>query len=277
MDKSLFELHDATVRRDGTVILHIDDLCIAEGESIALLGPNGSGKSTFVNLLTREVSPLYREEPSVLFRGSSRTELAKIKTQIGLVSSSKQYRITRHLPALHIVEGGLFGSLGTPQRITVSEQQEQRAYEVMDELGIAHLANRDTMTLSSGEARRVLIARALVHEPDIIVFDEPCTGLDPEGIYHVRNIMSTLIESGRTILLVTHYPEDIVREVERVILLKHGRIVSDAPKSTTLTSEKMTELFEVPITVTVHEEQYTISYEYRMTPSDQGSHEISSQ
>lgn len=251
MPNPLFELHDATVRRNGRNILHIESLTLAEGESIALLGPNGAGKSTFVNLLTREALPLFREEPPVRLRGQANATLADIKQQVGFVSSTMQEQISVHLPSVEVVEGGLFGSLGRPMRRPVTPEQTAKALEVMEQLGIGELANRDVMTLSTGQARRVLIARALVHDPSVLVFDEPCTGLDPEGMYYVRHTMSRIANSGRAVVLVTHYPEDIVAEIDRVLLLKDGVILADGLKAKVLTSENLTQLFNVPLQVVV--------------------------
>ncbi|WP_304427419.1 ABC transporter ATP-binding protein [uncultured Adlercreutzia sp.] len=225
---------------------------------MALLGPNGSGKSTFIGLLTREVHPLHRDEAPVLFRGSARTTLADIKRAMGVVSSSMQDQIRVHLPAADVVAGGLFGSLGIPLRREVTEAQRAQARATMEVLGIADLADRDILTLSTGQARRVLIARALVHEPDVLIFDEPCTGLDPAGMYHVRRTMSQLAQEGRAVMLVTHYPEDIVPEIQRLLLVKEGRLVADGPKKELLTSDAMTSLFEVPLEVVETHGQYSI-------------------
>ncbi|MCI9130053.1 MAG: ATP-binding cassette domain-containing protein [Eggerthellaceae bacterium] len=216
---------------------------------MAILGPNGSGKSTFVNLLTREVLPIHRDEPPVLFRGRANTELQEVKRQVGFVSASMQGQISVHLPAVQIVEGGLFGSLGRPMRREVTDAQHEQALRAMDQLGIGDLAERDVMTLSTGQARRVLVARALVHDPSVLVFDEPCTGLDPEGMYHVRQAMSKVACDGRSVVLVTHYPEDIVSEISRVLFLKDGSVVLDGPRSDVLTPANLSQLFGVPITL----------------------------
>lgn len=257
-DQPLLHLRDAHVRRAGREILAVDDFSLAEGESVALLGPNGSGKSTFVNLITREVHPLHRDEPPVLFRGSGRTTLADIKRALGVVSSSMQDQIRVHLPAQDIVAGGLFGSLGIPQRCTVTDGQRARARATMADLDIADLADRDILTLSTGQARRVLIARALVHEPDVLIFDEPCTGLDPSGMYYVRRAMSQLARAGRPILLVTHYPEDIVPEIQRLLFVRDGHIVADGPKETLLTSENVSRLFDAPLEVVRTRDRYSL-------------------
>ena len=246
----LLQICDARVRRAGKDILAVDALTLAEGESIALLGPNGSGKSTFVSLITREVMPLHRDKPPVRYRGSDRITLADLRQTMGVVSSSMQDQIRVHLPARDIVAGGLFGSLGVPLRRQVTDEQRTCAQAIMEELDIADLADRDILTLSTGQARRVLMARALVHRPDVLIFDEPCTGLDPAGMYYVRRTMAEVAQSGRTVVLVTHYPEDIVPEIHRLVLVKNGCIVADGVKEVLLTDDSMSDLFEVPLAVT---------------------------
>lgn len=216
---------------------------------MALLGPNGAGKSTFIKLITREVLPLYRDEPPVLFRGNARATLSDVKSCLGIVSSTMQSQITVHIPAIDVVVGGLYGALGVPRHVQATEADLARAREVMGLLGIADLADRDVMTLSSGQARRVLIARALVHDPDALVFDEPCTGLDPEGMHYVRHAMRTIAQQGKAIILVTHYAEDIIPEIERLLLIKRGAVYADGPKADLLDSPTMSNLFEVPISV----------------------------
>lgn len=248
-DVAFLKLHDAVVRRAGRDILTVDSFTLAEGESLALLGPNGSGKSTFIKLITREFLPLHRENPPVLFRGNDRALLTDVRACLGIVSSTMQDQITVHLPAIEVVIGGLFGALGVPKRFEVTEAQRNQALDVMEELGIGELAQRDIMTLSTGQARRVLVARALVSDPDVLVFDEPCTGLDPEGMYYVRRTMRALVQGGRAIVLVTHYPEDIIPEVDRLVLVKDGRVFADGSKREILTDSQMSALFNVPLEV----------------------------
>ena len=258
--KPLLQLHDAQVRRSGKLILDIADFSIAEGESVALLGPNGSGKSTFVSLITREVFPLHRDDPPVVFRGNPRMTLEETKSCIGVVSSTMQDQIRIHMTAVEVVIGGLFGSLGLPKRKEVEDQHVDMAFDAMRELGIFDLAYRDILTLSTGQARRVLMARALVNKPDVLVFDEPCSGLDPEGMYYVRRTISELSNSGHTIILVTHYLEDIVPEIGRVLLLRDGKIDAYGSKESVLTSENITRLFDVPINVIESDGDYYMQF-----------------
>lgn len=248
-DTPLFQIREASVARGGKTILHVSDFSLAEGEHVALLGPNGAGKSTFIQLLTREVFPLWREEAPVRFRGQERPQLADIKRTLGIVSSTMHDQVRVHLPVIDIVTGGLFGTLGVPLRGDVSDRDRALAMDALDRLGIAELAPRDVMTLSTGQVRRVLVARELVRDPQVLIFDEPCTGLDPEGMYHVRKTMGTLAAEGRSVVLVTHYPEDIIPEIDRVLLIKDAEVFADGTKADLLTSEVMSDLFGVPLVV----------------------------
>ena len=260
----LFQIHDASVVRGGKTILHVGDFSLAEGEHVALLGPNGAGKSTFIQLLTREVFPLWREEPPVRFRGAARPRLADIKRTLGIVSSTMHDQVRVHLPVIDIVVGGLFGTLGVPLRGEVGERDRALAADALERLGIAALADRDVMTLSTGQVRRVLVARELVRDPQVLIFDEPCTGLDPEGMYHVRQTMGTLAAEGRSVVLVTHYPEDIIPAIGRVLLIKDAEVFADGPKDELLTGPVMSRLFDVPLVVGESCGWYSLRGEYGM-------------
>lgn len=259
----LIQLADAIVRRDGKNILEVDSFVLHSGENIALLGPNGAGKSTFIRLITREdFSALSRQSLPVLFRGSDRTTLQETKKVLGVVSSTMQDQITVHLPAKDIVAGGLFGTLGVPQMYRVTPESQQRVMEILEMLGVADLAERDIKTLSTGQARRILLARALIHDPEVLVFDEPTTGLDPEGMYYVRKSMRDLVERGKSIILVTHYPEDIIPEIERVVMIKEGKLFDDGKKEELLTSARMSELFNVPLRIIEQDGYFSLVSEY---------------
>ena len=248
-DTPFLELENAVVVRAGAPILSIDSLRIAEGEHVALLGPNGSGKSTFVELITREVFPLHHDCPPVRFKGRDRVTLTEVRSCLGIVSSTMQDQMTVHLPVIDVVAGGLYGALGIPAHVDGVEDARERAHAALDLVGIVNLAERDVMTLSTGQVRRALIARALVLDPETLVLDEPCAGLDPEGMHYVRASMRQLARRGTGIILVTHHPEDIVPEIERLVLLKDGTVLADGPKRTLLTDEVMSALFEVPLHV----------------------------
>ena len=261
-EQPLLQMRDAVVRRAGQEILHVDNFVLNHGENVVLLGPNGAGKSTFIKLFTREIFPLYRDVPPVLFNGQERPLLADVKKALAVVSATMQDQITVHLPVIQIVVGGLFRTLGLPHGYEMTVEDEEQALRAMRMLGIEQLAGKDVMTLSSGQARRVLIARELVYDPEVLVFDEPCTGLDPEGMYYVRKSMRTLVNNGKSVMLVTHYPEDIIPEISRVVMIKDGLVYNDGPKEELLTSEKMSELFDVPLKVLQQNGYYSLVSEY---------------
>ena len=223
MGRELLRLHDAQVRRDGNIILDVDDLVIEEGEHVAILGPNGSGKSTLIKLLTREHLPLWKEEPPVVFRGNPRATLAEINQTVGVVSTSVQDRMMVHRTVLDIVLGGFFGSVGVPFHLGASDEQVSKAHQAIRELGIASLAERDMLTLSTGQARRALIARALINGPDVLVFDEPTAHLDIETELALKETMLELMD-GKLVFFATHRLH-WMRDMDRVIVIEGGRIV----------------------------------------------------
>lgn len=257
-NQPIFQLHNAQVMRAGNIILDVDDFALYPGETVVVLGPNGSGKSTFIQVLTREILPLYKEEAPVKIYGQERIIIDDIRKLIGVVSGTMQDQITVHLPVLEIVVGGFFGTLGLPQRKQVAPEYFKKAEQALQELGIAHLKDRDMVTLSTGQARRVLVARSIIHNPDVLVFDEPCTGLDPKAMWQVRNMLSELAQQGRTLILVTHHVEDIVPEFKRVVLLRDAHILLDGPKREVLTTENLMQLFEFPLQLTENNGRYHI-------------------
>jgi iron complex transport system ATP-binding protein len=133
-----------------------------------------------------------------------------------------------------------------------SRGEKERARVAIEEAGVVHLAGRDFGALSSGERRRFLIARALVHDPEVLVLDEPSTALDFAAAVHLSGVLRGLAASGRTLVLVTHHPAEIPPEIERAVLLRGGRVIADGPKRTTLSAARLGELYEVPLEVRWH-------------------------
>lgn len=256
MTQELLRLHDAKVKMDGRVILDVDDFVINQGERIVVLGPNGSGKSTLVKLLTKEIEPVWRETPPVLFMGQPDPSEETLIETVGLVSTDVQERMMVHRAVFDIVLGGFFGSVGVPFHIGASDEQVEQARKAIREIGIPSLSERDMLTLSTGQARRALIARALINGPALLIFDEPTSGLDPEGAWNMRQSLSALAKAGHTILVITHNVSDIMPEFDRVVMLQDAHIVADGPKEEVLTTQKLRHLFGVPITLVETDGRY---------------------
>lgn len=247
-DDTLIELRDAEVVRDGRTVLHVESLTFSEGEHVAVLGPNGAGKSTLIGLLTRDVRPVVRDEPSVLLRGRSRWDLFEARRVFGVVSDTLQDDYRVRVSVRDVVLSGFFGSVGLYRSGEITPAMRARADELLEYLGITALAGRTIDTLSTGEARRALIGRALVHDPALLVLDEPTHGLDPSGTYHFLALLRQLAERC-ALVIVTHHVSDIVPEVDRVVMLKGGHVFRDGPKAELLTGAALGDLYGIPAEV----------------------------
>jgi iron complex transport system ATP-binding protein len=246
----LIEFHNVSIARGEKRGLDSLNLSIASGEHVAILGPNGSGKSTLIKAITRELYPLQTNgAASVRILGREAWNVFELRPHLGIVTNDLMLLCTRNYSAREIVLSGFFSSVGIWPNHVVTAAMEKKADEVIELLEIAGLAARNVDELSSGEARRVLIARALVHSPEALVLDEPTASLDFRAVRELREILRKITVAGTSMILVTHHLEDIIPEIHRVVILKDGRIVRDGPKKDVLTSEELSRLFDLPAQV----------------------------
>ena len=233
-------------------------LAIAAGEHVAILGPNGSGKSSLIQTITREAYPLAEPGAWMRIMGQERWNVFELRGMLGIVSNDLMQRCTREFSGLEIVLSGFFSSVGVWPYHHVTPAMEAKAAELFATLEIDHLAARSVAEMSSGEARRILIARALVHEPHALVLDEPTTSLDVHAVHELREILRKIARAGTSIVMVTHHLPDMIPEIGRVILLKSGRVYCDGPKQDVLTSEALSELFATPVEVMAKDGYYHV-------------------
>lgn len=243
----LLDFRNLRVMRGQKVALDDFSLQIGAGEHIAILGPNGCGKSTLIKTITRECYPVAREDCSMSILGQDTWDVFKLRPHLGIVSNDLMVSVMGDASGLDVVLSGFFSSTAIYPNHLVQPEHIAWAKDALAELKIPHLADRPVCEMSSGEARRVLIARALVHKPRALLFDEPCNSLDLAAQYNVRHTMSTLAQAGTAIILVTHELADIVPEIERVVLMRRGKIVADGPKEDILRVEKLEELFGINV------------------------------
>ena len=170
-------------------------------------------------------------------------------SRIGIVSHDLQREYLICAEGLNVILSGFYASNDTYEYQQFSKTQLTRAYEVMQELGIASLASRRFGHLSTGEQRRFLLGRALVHDPPVLVLDEPTSGLDLKACFQYLDLLRIQLTKGKTVLLVTHHLHEIPPEIDRVIFLKEGKILADGPKRTLLTNEQVSRLFDSQITL----------------------------
>ena len=250
MPVPLIHFDNVSIQRGARVILHDVDLSIGQGEHVAILGPNGSGKSTLIKVISRELYPLLKPEHwSLSILGRDRWHLFDLRNHLGIVSNDWIETCTRDYSGFEIVLSGFFGSVGIWPNHEVTLEMEQKARQVMDLLEISHLAEQNTNEMSSGEARRILIARALVHDPHALILDEPTNSLDMRATYELREIFRKLAASGISLIMVTHHLPDIIPEIERVVLIRDGRVFCDGSKNQVLRPEALSGLFGVPLEV----------------------------
>jgi iron complex transport system ATP-binding protein len=248
-DRQLVEFRDASVVLGANVVLDRVTLAFERGEHVAIIGPNGSGKSTLVRTIAGDARIRSDGVGSVRVLGQERWDLFEVRRHLGVVSDALAAACARPVTVRQLVLGGFFGSIGTYPHQRVTAEMGERTLDVLSFLGISGLAERRVDTLSTGQARRALIARALAHRPETLILDEPFDGLDPRGRFDLRELLRDLARAGTGIVLVTHDIADIIPEIERVVMLAEGRIFADLPKSRALTAERLGALFRYPAQV----------------------------
>jgi len=236
----------------------LDDFSLRVGadEHVAILGPNGCGKSTLIKTITRECYPLVRPDSSMCILGEESWDVFDLRFRLGIVSNDLMLSCTGDACGRDVVISGFFSSTAVFPNHTVDPVKRERADAALAELKISHLADRSVCEMSSGEARRVLIARALVHKPKALLFDEPCNSLDLAAQQNLRQTMRALAMAGTAIILVTHELTDIVPEIRRVVLMSRGRIIADGPKEEMLQVERLKALFGVDVEIARRDGHY---------------------
>ncbi len=247
--KAIVEIEHATVYRGETCVFSDFSFVLREGEHAAILGPNGAGKSTLLKLLSGEVHAMPNDDTRWALFGDERWNVWDVRKQIGIVSHDLQRDYLICAEGLNVILSGFYASNDTYAYQEFTKTQMTRAYEVMQELGIASLASRRFGHLSTGEQRRFLLGRALVHDPPVLVLDEPTSGLDLKACFQYLDLLRVQIAKGKTVLLVTHHLHEIPPEIDRVIFLKEGKILADSPKRILLTNEQVSRLFDSQITL----------------------------
>ena len=257
----LVEMRNVTVSRNDRKILDSISLRICKGENIAIIGPNGSGKSSLVKVITGDYRPRVDNRDMVFrVRGKETWNIFDLRSLLGIVSGDLQFDYTRDISGFEAVLSGFFSSIGIYSNHKVKPEMIHTVYEVMKFLEISNLSDKLISEISTGEARRILIGRALVHDPHILVLDEPANSLDMKSHHQFRELTRRVASYGKSIVLVTHDLGDIIPEINRVVLLKDGKVFADGEKEEILSEENLSLLFGLPVKVTRNNGYYHAIY-----------------
>jgi iron complex transport system ATP-binding protein len=254
----LIEIHNATVWRGTTRVFQDFSLTVNQHERVAILGPNGSGKTTLLKLINRELYPVANDSSWVKVLGRERWNVWELRKHIGLVSEDLQAGFMPNASVLEVIVSGFFSSIGIHYQLQahlLSSQLEKSA-AVMHTLGLDALRDREYKTLSTGQQRRCLLGRALVHDPETLILDEPTSGLDLTAGFDYLARVRTFARHGGNLVVVTHHLNEIPPEIERVIILKNGAIHADGTKSEVLSGEVLSQVYETPLRITDVEGHY---------------------
>jgi iron complex transport system ATP-binding protein len=248
-------MRNVDVARGQKVVLHDVNLRIAAGEHIAILGPNGCGKSTLIKAMTCECYPIVRPGMEMKVYGRDRWDVQELRKHLGVVATELPGERTSVTRGLDAVVSGFFSSSTLWPNLVVTENMRSSALDALGLLGAEYLRDRWVGEMSAGEKRRVMIARALVHHPEMLLLDEPSNALDLAAQRELREILRSVAvgngqRRGTGLVMVTHHLADILPEIDRVVMMSEGRIVADGPKRELLQASRLRELFGVDLELT---------------------------
>ncbi|MCH1625252.1 ABC transporter ATP-binding protein [Fredinandcohnia quinoae] len=253
----IIDLENVTWERGNRTLLKNVDWQVKKGEHWALLGLNGSGKTSLLNIINGYEWPTIGTV-HVLGNRFGATNVPELRKSIGWVSSSLQEKIYKTDLTQAVVISGKHASIGLYE--SVSKEDLTRALEMMEIMGCQYLVNRVYDTCSQGEKQKILIARALMANPQILILDEPCNGLDIFSREKLLNSINDLacLSGGPTLIYVTHHIEEISQVFQKMLLLRRGEVYTSGRTIDVLNEEALSSFFEYPVSVEQRDERYSI-------------------
>ncbi len=248
MSKYWVELRDIDIFYKEIKILNSINLKLGLGENTVIIGQNGSGKSTLLKVIAKLKYPLAKENSFIKHLGSSRVSIWHLRKNISFVLSELDKRIKDNMKISNIILSGYQGTFGLVNPKLITKTHQNKLKEIINLLDIKNI-DKKYCNLSDGQKRRVLIARAIVNDPKVLVLDEPTSMLDLKAKYQLLQCLSKLANQGITILYVTNDIESIIKETNRIIFIKNGNILLDGEPNQLINSDNLSSLYDFPIEV----------------------------
>ena len=248
MVEPIIQMEHVNVARGESIVLHDVSFRVEAGEHLAILGPNGCGKSTLLKTATCELYPIVKPGTRVRIMGRERWGLTELKRRMGVVSAELPGRPTLTTTGFNAILTGFFSSSTLWPNLTVTEEMRERAHEIVKMVGAEKLVDKPVGEMSAGQQRRVMIGRAMAGtsidgDAKMLLLDEPSNALDLAAQRDLREMLRGLAQQGVAILLITHHIADILPEIDRIVMMREGRIVADGSKKELLTAERLSGLF----------------------------------
>jgi iron complex transport system ATP-binding protein len=250
MPSEFLLMQHVNVARGDAVVLHDINLSIRTGEHVAVLGPNGCGKSTLIKTITCECYPIVAPETRIRLLGRERWDVSQLRQHLGGVETNLPGDRTPVTRGIDAVVAGFFSASTLWPNLHVTGEMRAKAHAALERMQAMHLEKKLVGQMSAGEQRRIMIARALVHEPGMLLLDEPSNALDIAAQRELREALRRIARQGTGIVMVTHHLADILPEIDRVIMMRDGRIAADGSKDELIQPEKLSKLFGTDVHVT---------------------------
>ena len=245
--KYWIESKNVEVNLNGKSLIKDIDLRIKHKEHTVILGPNGAGKSTLLKLIDRTVYPIHKKGSYFRLFGSSNINIWDLRKKIGFLSKDVEERIPGSLSSVDVIISGIFGVFKRIDNEAIIEQYREKADKLLKTLRLDSIRNQSFGELSDGQKRLVTIIRALIHEPQVVILDEPTNSLDLASKKIIIESLDKLTCTDTTLVQVTHDISNIIQGTKRIVLMKKGSIVANGSPKQILKDEVLSELFDIKL------------------------------
>jgi len=256
----IIDFKDVCVGYNNKTVLNNINLQIKEGEHTVILGANGSGKSTLIKLISNDIYPSKKTKYIKHVFGQEQWNIWDLKSHLGIITNNLHNDFlnqAQNITGLEVVISGYHSTLGSFIHQEFTNTQKEKSLEIIDFLEIEELKTKKVSEMSTGQLRKCIIGRALIHNPKAMLLDEPTVGLDIKAQINFMDIIQK-ISKTTTIILITHHVEEIFEEISKGVLISDGTIYKQGDKTTIITSENLSHIFKVDLNIGINTHRYYI-------------------